>query len=664
MTSQHKFPALLCLFALILVQGCKKDESDTNGDAVTLAPGEIDHSRPLSTAQIEEAKAYRHPLAEEYYKEFPDFFRTASLDELPQDLEWIDGMEQPELGSPDAKKGGTVNFWLQDYPRTLRFVGPDSATNFRRVFHDEHDPKVVNRHPGTGDYYPGTTTAWAFSEDKKTVYFKLDPDVRYCDGVPVTADDYFFLFYFMRSPWIQAPWYANWYHEKYTHITKYDDHTIAVGLLESKPDPLRFFEEDIYPLPRHAFKDFSESFIGDYGWRFMPSTGPYVIHPEDINKGRSITQTRLDDWWGKDKKFFKFRFNPDKRVFNVIRDEDKALEAFLSGKFDFWRVRVADVWHDKLDAPPVQRGYIEKAEFYNQTPRPCYSFRINTSKPILDNRDVRVGLQYATDWDLVIREYFRGDFQRMETSSDGYGEFTHPTLKARRFDVKKAEEHFAKAGFTKRGPDGILMNDKGQRLSFTVTTGYSKFRDVLTILQQQARKAGVDYKPEILDATAGWKKAQEKKHEITFTALNRSVELYPRYFDFWHSYNAFKEDGSPKPDTNNFTVTAKPEFDALIEKYESSQDLEEIKQIAHKLEEMIHEEGSFIPGWVQPFYRTAYWRWIRFPEEFDYKLSGEYDQYSLYWVDEALKEETKKAIASGKTFEPVTRIFDQHKIEK
>jgi microcin C transport system substrate-binding protein len=50
-----------------------------------------------------------------------------------------------------------------------------------------------------------------------------------------------------------------------------------------------------------------------------------------------------------------------------------------------------------------------------------------TSRPLLDNRNVRVGIKYADQLGRVIDEYFRGDYLRMRTTADGYGEFTHPT---------------------------------------------------------------------------------------------------------------------------------------------------------------------------------------------------------------------------------------------
>ncbi|MEO0444903.1 MAG: extracellular solute-binding protein [Verrucomicrobiota bacterium] len=641
------------LTSILLLSSCSKQEQEGQRTARSGAVR-------LSATEIEEAINYDHPGASAYYEENPDFFIQNSIDALPSDLAWEDGTDQDEFASPKAIRGGTERIVIYDFPRTLRTVGPDSSTSFRGYIHDEHSMSLVKKHPNTGDYYPGLAAQWAIADDRKTVYFKIDPEARFSDGVPVLTKHFLFTFYFMRSPWIKAPWYNNWYNERYTKITAYDDRTFSVELKDAKPDTLRFFEEDLYPYPDYFYADFGEDFVTRFTWRFPPTTGPYIIRDEDIRKGRSLTQTRQEDWWAQNKKFWRNRYNPDRREFNVVRDPDKALEAFLSGDFEMYRIRTPDVWEEKLDQPAVNDGFIVRAQFANQVPRPCYSLRINKSKPLLDNPDIRTGLQYATNFEAVLTNYFRGQYRRMQTSSDGYGDFTHPSVTARSFSISEAEAAFAKAGFTERGPDGILRNSEGQSLTFTITTGYRRLTDVLTILQQEARKAGVDYRLEILEATAAWKKVQEKKHEITLAALNRSVERYPRYHDFWHSFNAYREDGSLKPDTNNFTVTANPEWDALIERYDASTDFEEIRAIAFDLEERIYEDSSFIPGWIRPFFQCAYWRWVQWPESFAGRLVREHDELNVHWIDPEILKETKNAMKEGASFPPKTLIFDTY----
>ena len=47
-----------------------------------------------------------------YYRDNPEFFSFKTPDDLPDDLVWEDGMDLPDLGSPEARKGGTFNYFL------------------------------------------------------------------------------------------------------------------------------------------------------------------------------------------------------------------------------------------------------------------------------------------------------------------------------------------------------------------------------------------------------------------------------------------------------------------------------------------------------------------------------------------------------------------------
>ncbi|MCB1092325.1 MAG: ABC transporter substrate-binding protein, partial [Verrucomicrobiae bacterium] len=221
----------------------------------------------------------------------------------------------------------------------------------------------------------------------------------------------------------------------------------------------------------------------------------------------------------------------------------------------------------------------------------------------------------------------------------------------------------AKAGFTQRGGDGILVDASGRRLSFTVNTGYEEFKDMLAILQQEARKAGLELQLEIMDSTASWKKAQEKNHEIVFSAFGVFAELFPRYWESWHSENAFDKEGKPKPQTNNLTATAIPELDDLITAYDKSEDLPEMVKMAHRMEEIIHDDAAFVPGFVMPFYRVAAWRWVHYPEDFNVKISDSAGQYFLSWIDDKEREETLAARKAGVKFPPEVKVFDQYKTE-
>ena len=155
--------------------------------------------------------------------------------------------------------------------------------------------------------------------EAKTIYVELDPLATWSDGVPITADDYLFMFWMHRSSYITAPWYTNWYSTQYTNITKYDDHLISISTVSEKPD-IDSKVLELRPLPRHFYQEVGPDYLERYQWRFPPTTSPYLIEPGDLKKGRSIQMTRNSEWWAKDKKHFRYRFNVDKMNFIVIRD--------------------------------------------------------------------------------------------------------------------------------------------------------------------------------------------------------------------------------------------------------------------------------------------------------------------------------------------------------
>ncbi|MEM9282746.1 MAG: extracellular solute-binding protein [Verrucomicrobiota bacterium] len=602
---------------------------------------------------------------EAFYKAHPERFIFKTIEDLPEDLVWENGMDLPDIGSPDAKKGGTTYIAQPDFPRTLRTSGPDSIGGIRRLLLDETAMTYAPRHPNVEGYYPGLAKEWAIVPDTATVYVRINPEARWSDGHPITTEDSLFSWYFYFSEHTGAPFSKHFMETKLKSITVFDDHTYAVTVAEKKPDFASYVLE-VAPKPRHFYTEHGPDFAMRYNWRFAPTTAAYIIKPEDIKKGRSIAFTRNDDWWAKDLKFWRNRYNPDRIQLTVIRDPDKTFEAFKKGDLDTARLGQTKYWYEQLpdDDPLVQNGYIHKIVFYNDVPRGSRGLWLNMNRPPLDNVHVRRGIHHACNWDLVIQKFFRGDWDRLTIASEGYGDVSHPSITPREFSVEKAREEFAKAGFTKRGADGILVNEQGDRLSFTLSTGYKTFADALVILKQEAQKAGVEFNLEIMEFTAAHKKDSEKKHEITFTGYSPGTNaMYPRFWDYWHTDSAFEEDGSIKTNTPNLTSTSIPELDPMIKAYDQAESHEEKVELAHQIEEILYDHAAWVPGADMRFYRTGYWRWVKWPEDFNVKRSELARSTWVHWIDEDARKETKEAMKSGKTFESVIKVYDQYKVD-
>lgn len=600
--------------------------------------------------------------AEAFYRSLPEFFRFARPSDLPADLRWKDGSEQKEFADPAAVRGGTLRLFTTSTPPTLRRVGPNANNGFRGELYDQNDFALLSAHPETEEPIPALATSWALSADGMTAYFRLDPDARFTDGQPVTADDYLFTFYFHRSPWANAEWYADYYSREFAGITKYDDHTIAVHAPRKRPYQLEWLG-GLRPTPRGFFRDFGPDYERRYNDRFHPTTGAYEVRPEGFRRERSMTLSRVKDWWGDRRRFYRHRYNPDEVTYTVIRDVDGAYQTLLAGELDYMPINMPRYWYGTNDKEPYLRGYLTKAQFFNDIPRPPYGLYLNTQRPPLDNLDVRVGLQHATDWQRVLDGFYRGDYERLNQFCEGLGKFTDPSIRARPYSPELARASFARAGFDREGPDGILRDAAGRRLSLRLTFDTSDRRKYLATLVESARHCGVELRPETLEHTTMYRKVMEKNHDMCLWAWSVSSRI-PQLWESHHSDNALDTlpDGrkAPKRQTNNITGISHPELDSLIDRFRAATEEQEMVDLSRRMQRIMHDQADFIPGFKVPGYRIAHWSWVRFPAGFDVKSSEDPSSFGLLWIDGAARaKDLADYKAGGRRGPPRTEIHDR-----
>jgi len=219
---------------------------------------------------------------------------------LPVNIKWLTNEADLLFSSKKAIKGGVFHSAILSFPMTFRVVGPDSNGSFRSAILD-NQLSLFNIHPNSDNIIPELATHWAFDDDKKTMYFKLDKDARWSDGTAVTAWDYVYNLKFHRSQHIIAPWYNDYYTKEIEKVIVYDDYTIGVKSTKAVPD--LHLKLGISPVPSHYYGTLDDTFVQKYNWQIAPNTGAYQI--SEFKKGKFIKFKRKKDWWGKDKKYFK-----------------------------------------------------------------------------------------------------------------------------------------------------------------------------------------------------------------------------------------------------------------------------------------------------------------------------------------------------------------------
>lgn len=593
-----------------------------------------------------------------------DYFRFGKPEDIPADLVWEDGSEHEEIGDARAKKGGTFRQFMSTFPPTIRPFGDNSNNGFRGTLYDDIDMPLVGLHPKSMEMIPGLAKRWAVSPGGRTIYFEIDEEARYSDGVPVRAGDFLFNTYVRISDDIVNPYAKQFYRENIAGFAAYGERLLSISLPEAQLYAPAMVGA-VTPSPPHFYADYGPDYTERYQWEFPPTTGAYEVLPGDVVKGVSITQTRVKEWWAKDRKYYRYRFNPDRIVHTVVRDESKAFELFRAGELDSFYLTRPEYWYEKSEVDPVFKGYIERYTFYSQYPALPRGFYMNVSKPLLDEKEIRIGIHHAMNWQKVIDVIFRGDYTRLDAFNQGYLLFSDPTIKARAFSVSKARAAFREAGFTETDRDGILRRPDGTRLSINLSyRADPTFDRMLTILREEAKATGLDLRLDSNEATVDYKKSMLKQHEMTFTGWVITPPT-PDYHQFLHSSNARDERGNLKPQTNNLFAWGRADTDVLSEKARFARTEEELRETSFELQRIMHDEAFFLPGYTVDFMRLGSWRWVRWPdcEETRFCPPVVYEPFEAHvlWIDEDMRAETMEAKRSGKTFGEVNRIFDDYR---
>jgi microcin C transport system substrate-binding protein len=588
---------------------------------------------------------------------------------LPAGIVWETNTDDPPIGSPQAQRGGTLRFGMGAYPLTFRLMGPNSNDAFagwNREFTMNFG--LVSRHPVTDRYIPWMATHWSVQPDQRTIYLKLDRDAKFSDGTPVTADAYVFTWKMMLSEHIVDPFYTSYAKRYYESVDKIDDYTLRIVGTRPSWRPLSDYA-GLWPSPGHAIV-LDQDWVTRTNNQPQIAVGPYVV--SQVVRGESVTFERVPNWWGERKRYFRGLWNFDRIHLRVIPRE-RELDFLRRGEVDLIVESTARTWNEEYTFPGVRNGWIRRARVFVDVPSGVYGLHMNLEAPIFRNKDFRKAMQHLFNFErlnrnLMYREYFR------QVSFFEGTEYANPSLAPYAFDPVKAREYLRRAGyrrpdegrndsllgrigavarglvFTRSEKDDILVNDKGERASFSLIYGSRGIERHLTVMQQEYRRAGVDIQLRLLEPGTAFERGLERKYEMTLTA--RTAGFYPSPRQYLHT--EFKN----TTNNNNIWGFGTDEVDKLVEIYEQDLDFEARRNALYRIDDIVHEEAFYIPFWRSPYIRIAYWDYVRFPDFYLPKRTEQVTDYMVYWIDTARQARLAEDMRAGRRY-PVDAEIDK-----
>ena len=582
---------------------------------------------------------------------------------LPDGIVWVTNNDDPLIGSPDAIRGGTFNYMLDAYPLTFRLMGPNSNDAFaawNRAF--TMDFPLVGQHPVTDDFIPLMATHWSVQEDQRTIYFKLDPDARFSDGESVTADDYVFTWRMFQSEHIVDPFYNSYAERYWESVDKIDDYTLRIMGTRPSWRPLPDYA-GLWPTPSHAVV-LDEDWVSRTTNEYQVAVGPYVV--SDVARGESVTFERLDDWWGDGKRYFIGQYNFDRIHLRVIQRE-RALDYLRLGELDLILENTARTWNEEYAFEAVRNGWLRRARVFVENPSGVYGLHMNLEAPIFQNKDFRKAVQYLFNFERLNRNLMFDEYFRQISFFEGT-EYANPNLEPYVFDPILARDYLERAGyrrpddirsdglfeslwnvlrgvtFTRSDTDAILVNERGEKASFTVIYGQQGLGRHLTVMQQEYRRAGVDMRLQLLEPGTAFERGLERKYEMTLTA--RAAGLYPVPRQYLHT------EFQRETNNNNIWGFGTQEVDDLIQIYEEDLDLEARLDAVHRIDEIVTEEAFYIPFWMAPYIRIVHWDYLQFPEFYLPRRTQSITDWMVYWIDPEKRAALEEAMARGEALPP------------
>ncbi len=307
------------------------------------------------------------------------------------------------------------------------------------------------RYDDRGDEIPDVATAipsrenGGISADGKTITYHLRPDVRFSDGVPLTADDVVFTWRAILDPNNNAPY--KFPNDQAVSVTAKDAHTLVVHLrAPSAPFLANFMRcgNQGSILPRHLLDH--EKSLNQAAYNRQPvGSGPFVV--DRYQPGVGITFLPNPHFWGPKPKLARIDYS-------IIPNENSLFVALQTHAIDLY-------W-----------GAAEQQ-----------------LRPLRSLPDIHVD---AIDWNgLTSRIY-------LDVNLPGTGDvFPHswafdPSVPRYPLDPARARALLDAAGW-KPGPDGIRVRD-GKRLAVTIATvnGIITRANAEVQIQQNLKAVGMD----------------------------------------------------------------------------------------------------------------------------------------------------------------------------
>lgn len=459
--------------------------------------------------------------------------------------------------APGSGPGQTAVVCLGSQPEALdAFASPDMlASDLLPVLYTP----LLRYAQGEGSgFAPGLARGWAWSDDLLELTLALRNDVAWHDGEPVTAAD---VVWTIRAA--ADPDYGYWQGEDFATLdTVYTSGSDTVVVRLTRPDASVTEAVGRLPvLPSHLLADSTPEAFGRAAYHREPvGNGPYEFverRPDGSVLLRRNDRQPADLGGG----------TLDRIVLRPIPETTSQLIELRTGNVH--ACVTSPGLADEVDAAASLRGIVTGPFGVQVLP-------LRVDRPPLDDARVRRAISAAIDRSEIARIMSplaepAGTF--MPRSSPFRSDsFLQPDA-----DPDRAAATLDSAGWRIRAGSGIRTDTSGRPLRFTITAP-QQGRDVLTLVQGQLRRVGVDVELQLMETAAFFGLLQDPDRRPMAMALIFS----PAKLQTYDPFSELHSEGF-----SNLAGYADSRVDSLIEQLSRTVEPERRRTIYREIERRV-----------------------------------------------------------------------------
>lgn len=416
--------------------------------------------------------------------------------------------------------GGVWNSSMIEDPKTFNLIISERDATTSSIMAHMHD-YLVDYDYVKKEFVPNCASPEIIvNEEEQTmsVVYTLRDDLYWSfydstEKIPVTSDDVIFWYDEIEG---DPEFRSSAYNSQFTQLPDGTEKRITIEKIDDKRFAFHFPRIDSNPLlstnrnfgPKFLFEPAKKQggvqgvldlFSVDTDPKKIPSMGPWFLI--EYSPGQRLVFARNPDYWRKDSNGVAYPY-PETKVAQIVSDPNTQYLLFKEGKQEVYTPRP-----EELD----EVVNLQKQKVGNQTDgwtvfnsegdlgAPLWSFNqnpIHKDKPFYNwftKKEFRQGMSCLLNRDRIISQTYRGlGAPKYSFFAEANPFYDSSIFLQYKYDIKKAEELFAKIGM-KKNSEGLLVDMQGNLVEFdlTIPSDSTIFSDIATIIMDECAKVGI-----------------------------------------------------------------------------------------------------------------------------------------------------------------------------